>query len=81
MQQRTELSDTPAEPAARAGAIRSGSLSLTAVARQVLAVLVRWQARASERRHLADLDRRMRRDIGLPEAEIRREASKPFWLP
>jgi uncharacterized protein YjiS (DUF1127 family) len=51
------------------------------MARQVLTVLVRWQARASERRHLADLDPRMRRDIGLPDAEIRREASKPFWLP
>lgn len=42
--------------------------------------LVTWQIRARERKHLASLDERMLRDVGLSRADIARESSKPFWL-
>lgn len=41
--------------------------------------LVLWQDRARQRAHLASLDHRMLRDIGLSPAEVAGEASKPFW--
>jgi uncharacterized protein YjiS (DUF1127 family) len=34
---------------------------------------------ARDRRDLAELDERQRRDMGLDLDAIRREASKPFW--
>ncbi len=40
-----------------------------------------WQRRAAERAQLADLDARLRRDIGLSWEEVRRESDKPFWRP
>lgn len=47
-----------------------------------LAVLVvGWQARARERNHLARLDDRMLRDVGLSRADTEREWRKPFWYP
>ena len=39
-----------------------------------------WHTRARERRHLAGLDDRMVRDIGVTQADIEREYRKPFWL-
>lgn len=48
-----------------------------AVWRGVLA----WQHRASARAHLAALDERMRRDMGLTWEDVRREVDKPFWRP
>ena len=41
--------------------------------------LVLWQDRARQRAHLASLDHRMLRDIGLSRADVAGEASKPFW--
>jgi uncharacterized protein YjiS (DUF1127 family) len=34
---------------------------------------------ARSRRHLAELDDRMLRDIGLSESDRRRECAQPFW--
>jgi uncharacterized protein YjiS (DUF1127 family) len=48
------------------------------IVRAVAAVL-QWHALASERRHLAGLDDRMLRDIGLTRADVEREYRKPFW--
>ena len=42
-------------------------------------VLETWAARAAQRRQLAGLDARMRRDIGRSEADVLRESAKPFW--
>lgn len=39
----------------------------------------RWQERARERRHLADMTDHMRADVGLSAAQTAREADKPFW--
>jgi hypothetical protein len=41
--------------------------------------LALWRARWSERRHLAELDEYMLRDIGLTPADVRFESTKPWW--
>ncbi len=38
-----------------------------------------WVARIRQRRSLAELDDRLRRDIGLSAADVASEAAKPFW--
>lgn len=38
-----------------------------------------WHDRARQRRHLAALDDRSLRDIGIDRASAHFEASKPFW--
>ena len=38
-----------------------------------------WLERARQRRHLAELDDRLLRDIGLSRAEVEHEISRPFW--
>ncbi len=53
----------------RAGAIR------------VVEILLEWQERASQRRHLAALGDHLLKDMGLSRADVAREASKPFWRP
>ena len=41
--------------------------------------LLTWQARHKDRMHLMSLDDRLLRDIGISNADVDREASKPFW--
>jgi uncharacterized protein YjiS (DUF1127 family) len=38
-----------------------------------------WAERHRERRMLFAMDGRMRRDIGISDADVWREARKPFW--
>ena len=38
-----------------------------------------WLDRARQRRHLAELDDRLLRDIGLSRAEVHHETSQRFW--
>ena len=56
---------------------------LVATGRTVFTVIGRtlslWQDRARQRAHLASLDDRILRDIGISRVEVAREASKPFW--
>lgn len=44
---------------------------------------VRWcllcHARAEQRRHLAELDDHMLKDVGITPAEAARECAKPWW--
>lgn len=49
------------------------------VAIRLFDLLLAWQARADDRRHLAELDSRTLADIGLTRADALKEASKPFW--
>ena len=53
-------------------------IGVAAVNKAVDAVIA-WRARARERRHLARLDDRMLRDIGLSRADVERECRRPFW--
>ena len=42
--------------------------------------LFTWQERASQRRHLASLDDRLLRDVGITPSQALEEANKPFWI-
>ncbi len=41
--------------------------------------LLRWQDRASGRYHLAEMDEHALKDVGLTDADIYKEYSKPVW--
>ncbi len=43
--------------------------------------LFTWRERARQRRHLASLEDRLLKDMGISRADAGREASKPFWRP
>ena len=56
------------------------------VATEVVVVLDRlfeapfvWAERAAERRHLAQLDDHLLKDVGLSRADIETLSAKPFW--
>lgn len=56
------------------------------VGHEIVAVLDRlfdapfvWAERAAERRHLAELDDHLLKDIGLNRAEVEAVSTKPFW--
>ena len=38
-----------------------------------------WQERHEQRAHLAGMDERMLKDIGVTHVDAARESSKPFW--
>jgi uncharacterized protein YjiS (DUF1127 family) len=64
-----------------AAALRQDRLSLRRRPwRCFLALLHCWRDRAEQRRNLAQMGSRMVwRDLGLSDAELRREVNKPFW--
>ncbi len=45
----------------------------------ILKTLLVWQERDQQRRHLAALDDRLLRDMGISRADAAREAAIPFW--
>ena len=45
----------------------------------IVDILLTWQARATERAHMASLDDHGLRDVGLSRADVDHEASLPFW--
>lgn len=58
-----------------AGAIAGAGMLIDDAARAAAA----WRKRAAERRHLAELDDYLLRDIGIDRARALDEAEKPFW--
>ncbi|HXV32141.1 MAG TPA: DUF1127 domain-containing protein [Sinorhizobium sp.] len=68
---------------------KSGSIHLGPTGRKTGASLsvrlvdamLNWIERARQRRHLAELDDRLLRDIGVSRAEVEAEISRPFWRP
>ena len=67
------------EPYAHPGPHRSMASSLTGAARAMAEVVLAWQERLRQRRHLDGLDDRLLKDIGLSRADVVREVEKPFW--
>jgi uncharacterized protein YjiS (DUF1127 family) len=63
-----------------APALRIGSHFVQGV-RRAIATVLEWQQRGRERRQLASLDARMRRDLGLSNLDLWCEVNKPFWRP
>ena len=64
---------------ARLASGRSALETVKTVAIRLFDLLLAWQARADDRRNLAELDSRTLADIGLTRADALKEASKPFW--
>ncbi len=62
-------------PAPQIKSARSG----TALLRVLLTRFGDWYVCARSRRHLAELDGYMLKDIGVSEADRRRECARPFW--
>ena len=79
-------SSTTSQAAARPGLFPLGQplASLFASTAQAVfnlpTLLVEWQKRDEMRRHLSQMDHRLREDVGLTSADIRREVEKPFWI-
>ncbi len=59
--------------------VRDAGRKLAAALYGILNRLVVWQERASQRTHLAALEDRFLKDMGLSHADVAAEAAKPFW--
>jgi uncharacterized protein YjiS (DUF1127 family) len=61
----------------------STAILLRRVAQWALAAgierLLLWHETSRQRKHLAMMDDRLLRDIGLTRADVARETEKPFW--
>ncbi|MGH7003819.1 MAG: DUF1127 domain-containing protein [Alphaproteobacteria bacterium] len=68
-----------AHPASPVQAQHSATTRVTHWLSRSLTKIVEWQERAEQRVHLAGMDERMRKDIGISYADAVREADKPFW--
>ena len=75
MTSRTAYLATSTGPAARFAPARS----LGHFVANLLNRLAEWQDRAEQRTHLAGMDERMLKDIGINGVDAARESGKPFW--
>jgi uncharacterized protein YjiS (DUF1127 family) len=55
------------------------AIDVVSLLETVARVLYAWQERAAQRHHLASLDDRLLRDMGLDRMAIATEIEKPFW--
>lgn len=46
---------------------------------RIVDTVMGWMDRARQRRHLAELDDRLLRDIGIGRADVEAEMSRPVW--
>ena len=49
------------------------------VIRKLKSLIITWKVRDQSRKHLAEMDSRLLKDIGLTEADRSQEVVKPFW--
>jgi uncharacterized protein YjiS (DUF1127 family) len=61
------------------GLSRGVGHEIAAILDRVLEAPFVWAERASERRHLAQLDDHLLRDIGLNRTDVEALSTKPFW--
>jgi uncharacterized protein YjiS (DUF1127 family) len=57
----------------------SGPARLAELLSAAIETVLLWHERRCDRGHLASLDDRMLRDIGITQADVEREYRKPFW--
>jgi uncharacterized protein YjiS (DUF1127 family) len=76
MTTRSDCLDCPPAPARSFFAPVRGISGFLATA---LTRLAEWQERAEQRTHLAGMDDRMLKDIGITSVDAARESGKPFW--
>lgn len=68
----------------KSGSIHAGSAGRVVTAGvfvRLADLVLNWAERVRQRRHLAELDDRLLRDIGVSRAEVEAEISRPFWRP
>lgn len=63
------------------GAVRRCGAAMAHVLAWALACIAIWHDRAEGRRHLARMDDRLLRDVGISRADAWQEARKPWWQP
>ena len=73
----TTRSDCLACPPAARAAPRAGRV--TRFLGTLFTRIAEWQERAEQRAHLAAMDDRMLKDVGISQVDAVRESSKPFW--
>jgi uncharacterized protein YjiS (DUF1127 family) len=59
----------------------TGRTTVWMLVNRAVTVAMAWQRRKHERRHLAELDEYLLRDMGLSRADVTHETTKPFWKP
>ena len=57
----------------------AGSMTAGGFFGRAIETILYWRELARGRRHLASLDDKMLRDIGITRADVAREYRKPFW--
>lgn len=55
------------------------SFSLLHTFSVIAGLMQKWIIVSRQRKHLAELDAHMLRDIGIDKEYVRKEISKPFW--
>ena len=63
------------------GLTRGFASEVAAILDRVIETPFVWAERVAERRHLAQLDDHLLRDIGLSRADLDAVSTKPFWRP
>jgi uncharacterized protein YjiS (DUF1127 family) len=61
------------------GLSRGFAGEVAAIVDRIIGAPFVWAERVAERRHLAELDDHLLRDIGLNRADVEEVATKPFW--
>lgn len=76
------LSEIVSKPSLPAGFFRTFEAAVAPLDSAIGGVvdqLLTWHQRARDRHALSQLDEHMLHDIGLSNADVDREVSKPFW--
>jgi uncharacterized protein YjiS (DUF1127 family) len=63
------------------GLTRGFAAEVATVVDRIIETPFVWAERVADRRHLAELDDHLLRDIGLNRAEVEAVSTKPFWRP
>ncbi|MGH6671641.1 MAG: DUF1127 domain-containing protein [Xanthobacteraceae bacterium] len=68
-------------PAAHASLTTSFAFRRRSTSAALKAVVLEWRKRIRDRRALASMTERDRRDVGFSNCDVDAETSKPFWIP